>query len=366
MNIYLDNAAATQLDPLVLGAMTPLLLNNYGSPFSHHQQGRDALAIIDFSKKTVARLLKASPEEIIFTSGATEADNIAILSAVKHEGIRHVVTTQLEHQAVLCTLKDLEKEGIIRVSYVRNDSSGNLDLDGLELILKTKPRSLITIMHTNNEIGTRYDIARIAALSEKYGALFHTDAAQTIGRYNFNLTRLKVHYLTGSGHKFHGPQGIGFIFIRKGLRAAQLVKGGEHGNVNIAGIAGMAKALEVAHGKLAEDQEYIWELKSKLLSQLQNRISDIRFNGNPTDKDQSLETILSVNFPSTRSYSGLTDYLDRSGIAVSGGKTSHVLEAIGIQVGYETIRFSFSKFNTPVEIDQLTDILVAVYNLQAA
>ena len=253
MKVYFDNAATTPLDPEVFTAMTPYLLGNFGNPSSHHSHGREARAALEFCRRTVAGLLNAHPEEIIFTSGGTEADNTAILSAVKSQYVNHVITTPFEHHAVLHTLTALQKTGEIKVSFIDHDSRGNLDLQHLEYLLQQHPRSLVSVMHANNEIGNLNDIETIGNLCEKYNALFHTDTVQTMGHYVHDLQKLKVHFLAASAHKFHGPKGVGFLYIRKGIKPAQLLHGGGQerklraGTENIPGIIGLTKALQIAY-----------------------------------------------------------------------------------------------------------------------
>ncbi|EHQ31185.1 cysteine desulfurase family protein [Mucilaginibacter paludis] len=378
MKIYLDNAATTPLEPQVFEAMTPFLLNHFGNPSSQHHHGREVKSAIEESRKIIAQQINALPEEIIFTSGGTEADNIAILSAVQFGAVKHVITTSMEHHAVLNTLEALRVKGDIQISFVKNDEKGNLDYAGLELLLRTKSRSLVSIMHANNEIGNINDIERIALLCEKYDALFHTDTVQTMGHYRFNLKQCKIHFLTASAHKFHGPKGIGFLYFRKGLKLTQLIKGGGQenslraGTENIAGIVGLASALKIANLHLKRDHDYILSIKRYLKKRLVDVIPDIKFNGNSSDDDQSLYTVLSVNFPYCCAYPDLLRHLDQSGISVSGGSAcskgaaSHVLEAVGIPVQYDTVRFSFSKLNTLQEIDYVIQVLSSIYQTVAA
>ena len=214
MKVYLDNAATTPLDKRVFEAMTPYLLNHFGNPSSHHHVGRETKLAIETCRATIAGLLNALPEEIIFTSGGTEADNTAILSAVKGSGIRHVITSRFEHHAVLHTLNALQNSGDIFIDYIKHDIKGNLDLKHLEYLLQTSPRSLVSVMHANNDIGNLNDIQQIGEICEKYNALFHTDTVQTIAHYRHDLKKLKVHFLAASAHKFHGPKGVGFLYCR--------------------------------------------------------------------------------------------------------------------------------------------------------
>ncbi len=376
MKVYLDNAATTPLDKEVFEAMTPYLLNHFGNPSSHHQHGREAKAAIENCRATIAGLLNALPEEIIFTSGGTEADNMAILSAVKNGGIKHVITTAFEHHAVLHTLTALQNSGDIKISYIAHDKTGSLDLGHLEYLLAISPRSLVSVMHANNEIGNLNDIEQIGEICEKYNALFHTDTVQTIGHYRHDLTKLKVHFLAASAHKFHGPKGIGFLYCRKGVGLTQLIHGGGQeakrraGTENIPGIIGLTKALQIAFEHLDGHRQYIQSLKSQMIARLTASLPGVRFNGNSAKADNSLYTVLSVNIPSTGI--DLLRCLDEQQISVSGGSacssgsSSHVLKALGGDLGRDTIRFSFSKFNTLQEIDYVAEKLAAVYQLIAA
>ncbi|AMR33359.1 cysteine desulfurase [Mucilaginibacter sp. PAMC 26640] len=375
MNIYLDNAATTPLDPQVLEAMNPYLLTYFGNPSSKHGPGRAAKIALEGCRKKIADLLNARPEEIIFTSGGTEATNIAIASAVTCDRINHVITTAFEHPAVLQTLKSLSNQYHTRVSVIKYDEKGNLDLKHLEYLLINNTNSLVSVMQANNEIGNLNDIEAIGNLCEKYRALFHTDTVQTIGHYRHNLNSLKAHYLTASAHKFHGPKGVGFLYCRTGQRLNRLIHGGGQegglraGTENIPGIVGMTRALEIACNELAHDSIYIGNLKSHLIHSLISSIPDLSFNGNCADAN-SLYTVLSVCFPSAGA--DLMTYLDAEGISVSGGSAcsggapSHVLKALGTDLSRTTIRFSFSKFNTIAELDLVVAKLAAVYQLVAA
>jgi len=376
MKVYLDNAATTPLDKEVFDAMTPYLLNHFGNPSSHHQQGREAKAAIEASRRTIAGLLNALPEEIIFTSGGTEADNTAILSAVKGAGIRHVITTRFEHHAVLHTLTALKNSGDIFISYIEHDTNGTLNLSHLEYLLQTSPRSLVSVMHANNEIGNLNDIEQIGDICEKYDALFHTDTVQTVGHYRHDLKKLKIHFLAASAHKFHGPKGVGFLYCRKGVALTQLLHGGGQerklraGTENIPGIIGLTKALQIAYQSIDEHREYIQNLKNYLVERLTETLPDIQFNGNSAITDKSLYTVLSVSVPVIGT--DLLRCLDEQQIAVSGGSAcssgsaSHVLNALGVDPGRDTIRFSFSKFNTLPEIDYVVEKLASVYQSIAA
>jgi len=375
MKIYLDNAATTPLDPAVLDAMTPYLLEHFGNPSSQHQYGRKARSVIEDCRSSIAAHLNCLPEEIIFTSGGTEADNIALVSAVTLGRVDHVITTPFEHQAVLQTLKSLAKSHHVRTSFLQHDNRGNLDLDHLHYLLRTNTRNLVSVMHANNEIGNLNDIEQIAETTRHFKALFHTDTVQTMGHYNYNLATLPVHFLAASAHKFHGPKGVGFLYCRKGTQLTRLIHGGGQernlraGTENIPGIVGLATALDLAYQNLAKDQRYIQALKDRLIQQLQSLLPEVQFNGNSAVAEQSLYTVLSVNFSNQQL--DLLRALDEQGIAVSGGSAcsggaaSHVLRAIGVVNG-NTIRFSFSKFNTPEQIDRAAFVLAGICELVAA
>jgi len=378
MRVYLDNAATTPLDKEVFTAMTPYLLDHFGNPSSLHEHGRQVKNAIETARATIAGLLNAHPEEIIFTSGGTEADNTAILTAVKGEGITHIITTRFEHHAVLHTLDALQQKDDIKVSFIDADQYGNLNLNHLEILLATNPRSLVSVMHANNEVGNLSDIEAIGDLCEKYNALFHTDTVQTIGHYRHDLKKLKVHFLAASAHKFHGPKGVGFIYCRKGIKLVQLIHGGGQearlraGTENIHGIIGLAKALEIAYQHIDEHQQYIQGLKSYMINQLVDLIPCITFNGNSVSANKSLYTVLSVSLPSPVFARSLLECLDGEGISVSGGSAcsaggeSHVLKALRVDPSKDTIRFSFSKLNTLQEIDYVIEKLANIYTLEAA
>ncbi|MCJ8209138.1 cysteine desulfurase [Mucilaginibacter sp. RS28] len=376
MKVYLDNAATTPLDKEVFAAMTPYLLEYYGNPSSHHAHGRAARAAIEEARRTIAAHLNASPEEIIFTSGGTEADNTAIISAIYENGVKRVITTPFEHHAVLHTLQEQQKKGSIELEYIRHDERGNLDLDHLEHLLAEEKPTLVSVMHANNEVGNLNDIEQIGKLCKTYSALFHSDTVQTMGHYRFDLQKLNVDFLAASAHKFHGPKGVGFLFCRKGIKQARLLQGGGQerslraGTENIHGIIGLAKALEIACCHLDEHQQHVVKIKESLIGQLTQLFPDVSFNGNSGLLDRSLYTVLNVSLPA--SGVSLLGHLDEEGIAASGGSAcstgyrSHVLTALKADPSREHIRFSFSKYNTLTEIDYLVETLIALYQEIAA
>jgi len=364
LNIYLDNAATTPLDKEVMKVMIEVMESQFGNPSSIHAQGREARTIVEKARRTVAKLLHASPAEIFFTSGGTEADNMAIRCGIMDNQIKHAITSPIEHHAVLHTLEALEKSGVIKLSYVRVDSKGNVDLGHLEELLQANERSFVSLMHANNEIGTLTDIQKAGEICEKYQAVFHCDTVQTMGHYRFNLQELNVHFITCAAHKLHGPKGAGFLYISPNIKINPLIFGGSQernmrgGTENIYGIAGLAKALEMAYAEIDQKQQYIQGLKSYMMQQLQDKIPGITFNGE-TDPQKSLYTVLNVSFPPTDMADMLLFNLDIAGISVSGGSAcssgtnigSHVLEGIGADPARPAVRFSYSKYNTKEEID---------------
>ncbi len=364
MRVYLDNAATTQIDPEVLKEVYRVMENSYGNPSSIHSYGREARTVVEKARKTIAILLHASPSEIFFTSGGTEADNMAIRCAVTDLGIRHAITSQLEHHAVLHTLKALEKAGAIKLSFVEADENGNINLNHLEKLLQENERSLVSLMHANNEIATLTDIEKVGILCEQYHAVFHTDTVQTMGHYPHDVSKLKVHFLVGAAHKLHGPKGVGFIYINHKIKINPLIFGGSQernmrgGTENIYGIAGFAKALQLAYAEMETHKNHILGLKTYMVQQLLDAIPDVRFNGE-TGSEKSLYTVLNVSFPEMEMAEMLLFSLDIAGISASGGSAcssgtdigSHVLTGIGANPLRPAIRFSFSKYNTREEID---------------
>ncbi|WP_151086219.1 cysteine desulfurase family protein [Hymenobacter baengnokdamensis] len=375
MHVYLDNAATTPLDPEVLDAMLPYLSQHYGNPSSLHGPGRQVRSAIEVARKTVAQLINAAPSEITFTSGGTEADNYAIFGSVRTLGLRHAITSPLEHHAVLHPLQALAKNGETELSYLRHDAQGRLDLGQLEELLATHPRSLVSLMHGNNELGNLNDISEIGDICARHDAVFHTDTVQTMGHYRHDVQQLKNHFLVGSAHKFHGPKGVGFLYRRGGLEVGPLIHGGAQernvrsGTENVYGIVGLAKALEIACRDMAAHQYYIQRLKDRLIGRLQAGIADVQFNGLSAAADQSLYTVLSVSLPPSSISEMLLFSLDINKIAASGGSActsgaqlgSHVLEALGGDANRATVRLSMSKLNTEEEIDYAAAQLVKLY-----
>jgi cysteine desulfurase len=364
MRVYLDNAATTPLAPEVLEVMIPILSNEFGNPSSTHYYGRQAKASIETSRRKIAKLLNCQPSEIIFTSGGTEADNMALYSSVHQMGVKHIITSSIEHHAVGHTAEAIEKEGLARISYVKLDSKGNVDLADLEQLLQTEDKTLVSLMHANNEISTLLPLQKVSQLCRKYDALFHSDTVQTMGHYPFDLQELDIDFITGAGHKFHGPKGIGFLYINKKAKAEALIHGGAQerglrgGTENIYGIVGIAKALELAYEDVAGHQNHVQGLKSYMIDQLNSIFDDIYIHGE-SNPEKSLYTVLNVCFPKTDKTGMLLFTLDLKGVACSGGsacssgaaKGSHVLEGINADPNRPNVRFSFSRYTTKEEID---------------
>lgn len=366
--IYLDNAATTPLLPEVKEAMLPYLNGIFGNPSSTHSFGREAKSAIELARKNIALILHASPGEIYFTSGGTEANNMAINMAVDNLNIDTLITSPIEHHSVLHTAEALKNK--VNLKYVKLKANGAIDLEDLEKLLSENPSSLISLMHANNEIGNLLPIKKVSRLAEKYGAFFHSDAVQTAGHYKINKEAIgSIHFLSASAHKFHGPKGVGFLFIRHGLRLKPFIKGGPQerelraGTENVAGIAGMAKALELANKHYETRINHITKIKASFIQKLKKSFPGIRING--LEKEHSLYSILNVSFPKHEIGDMLSFSLDVNGIAVSSGSAcasgandvSHVIAAIGNDDGRPTIRFSFGFLNTLDELERTAEVL---------
>jgi cysteine desulfurase len=364
MRVYFDNAATTALDPEVLKEMYKVMEGQFGNPSSIHSHGREVRTLIERSRKTIAGLLHTSPAEIFFTSGGTEADNTAIRCGIVDHKLTHAITTKLEHHAVVHTLQAMEKAGVIKLSYADVDSKGNVDYDHLETLLKTNDRSFVSLMHANNELGTLTDIERVGELCEAYNAMYHSDTVQTVGHYKHDLSKLKLNFMVCAAHKLHGPKGIGFLHINHKVKINPMIYGGSQernmrgGTENVYGIAGLAKALEMAYADMDAHQNYIQGLKSYMKAQLEQNVPGVNFNGE-TDPGKSLYTVLNASFPEMEMADMLLFNLDIAGISASGGSAcssgtdigSHVLTAIGANPNRPSVRFSFSKYNTKDEVD---------------
>jgi cysteine desulfurase len=369
--IYLDNAATTALDPLVLEAMLPYMTTVVGNPSSIHGHGRAVRSAVEKARKTVASLLNCATSEIFFTSGGTEADNTAIISTVQSQGIKRVISTKIEHHAVLHTLEFLAASGAIELLFLELDAQGGVALNQLEGLLKDQPRTLVSLMHANNEIGNLIDLQKVSAICNEHNAIFHSDTVQTMGQLKHNLEELKMDFVVGAGHKFHGPKGIGFLYKNGRTAIKPYVHGGAQernmrgGTENVYGIIGLAKALELAYESLDQDQAHILALKKYLKKGLLEAIPDTHFNGLSGVENQSIAKVLSVSFPSIEAADMLLFNLDIHKISASGGSActsgtnigSHVLEGIGTDQQRPAIRFSFSKYNTFQELDQVIGVM---------
>lgn len=375
MRIYLDNAATTPLNREVFLAMEPYFFENFGNPSSAHHHGRGAKVAIAQARGIIADLLNASPDEILFTSGGSEADNTAILSGIRSNGIRLAITSAFEHHAVLHTLQALEKNGEIRIVYLQHDAQGNLSLPHLAQLLSTNERAFVSLMHGNNEIGNLNDLYAIAELCKRYDAVFHSDTVQSMGQYSYDTRLLDVDFLVGSAHKFHGPKGVGFLYRNASQALFPLINGGSQeqkqraGTENVTGIVGLAKALEIAFRNREISTQHLIRLKQRLIFKLRERIPEVAFNGNSANIELSLNSVLSVSLPEPATGIDLLSYLDQHQISVSGGSAcnshsgggSHVLSALGNNYGRSTVRFSFSRYNTDEEIDFTVEKLAKCY-----
>lgn len=364
MRVYLDNAATTPIAPEVVEAMLPVLKDGFGNPSSTHFFGRQTKALIETSRRTVSKLLNCQASEIIFTSGGTEADNMALYSSVNQLGVKHIITSSIEHHAIGHTAEAIQKAGLARISYVKIDENGTVDLADLERLLDTEDKTLVSLMHANNEIATLLPISEVSALCRKFNAYFHSDTVQTMGHYAFDLKELDIDFITCAAHKFHGPKGIGFLYVNKNVKAEALIHGGAQerglrgGTENVYGIVGLAKAMELAYDDLEAHHQHVQGLKSYMIDKLKAIFSDISFHGQ-TEPAKALYTVLNVCFPRTEKAGMLLFTLDLKGVAVSGGsacssgaaKGSHVLEGINADMSRPNVRFSFSRFTTKEEID---------------
>jgi cysteine desulfurase len=367
--IYFDNAATTPIEPLVLQEMMPYLSTNFGNPSSIYSYGRENRLAIEKARKSVASILKAQPAEIFFTSGGTESSNTAIFNAVRALGCKRIITSPIEHHATLHTVEFLSKNGEASLEFVSLLPNGHIDMKDLENKLEaSSTKTLVTLMHANNEIGNLTDINAVGELCKKHHAIFHADTVQTVGHFPLDLSATHVDFITGAGHKFHGPKGIGILYISQRNKINPFIHGGGQernmraGTENIYGIIGFSKALELANERHDEDKSYILALKKYMKQRLHETIPGVVFNGDPDG--ESLYTVLSVGFPHTEKSEMLLFNLDINHICVSGGSAcssganqgSHVINAL-TKEKQSTVRFSFSKFNTKEEIDKVISSL---------
>lgn len=378
MKVYFDNAATTPLDKEVLNEMLPYMTEHFGNPSSIHSFGRKTRAAIEGARKMVAKSLNVSPSEIFFTSGGTEADNMAIRCTIHDLGIKHAITSRIEHHAVLHTLEELEKEGVIKLSFVNLTTIGHVDLVHLEELLKENGRTLVSLMHANNEIGNLLPLKEVGEICSTYNAIFHSDTVQTMGHYEMDLQKIKIHFVTCAAHKFHGPKGVGFLYVSSSVKIHPMIYGGGQernmrgGTENLYGIIGLAKALEIALRDMDDHQKHITGIKNYMVEKLKAEIPVIEFNG--ACQDNCLYTVLNVRFPYTENAEMLLFNLDIAGIAASGGSActsgsdigSHVLRGIGSDVTRPSVRFSFSKYNTKEEVDYTVSKLKELFSVNVS
>lgn len=373
--IYFDNAATTEIDPLVLSSINVVMKENYGNPSSTHSFGRSSRAIIEKARKKVAEKFNVNSSEIFFTSGGTESDNMVLISAVRDLNVQTIVTTKIEHHAVLNVVKYLEKTYSTKIIYLNLNEYGGINYNDLEkVLLSNNSKKLVSLMHVNNEIGTVLDIQKVGDICKKYKSLFHSDTVQSIGRYKIDLSSLNIDFIVGSAHKFHGPKGIGFLYVNKNSDIDPIIIGGKQerglraGTESVHNICGLETALNLAYQNLEKDKDHIMTLKNHFISELKSKIPAIKFNANCDDLKSNTYTLLNVCLPISKEKSVLLEFnLDIKGIACSRGsacqsgslKGSHVLKEILNDSDLEkpSIRFSFSKFNTINEVDKVVESL---------
>ncbi len=368
--IYFDNAATTSMDPIVLEAMMPYFTEKFGNPSSIYSYGRETRMAVESARKSVAKLLNANPAEIFFTSGGTESSNMAIHAAIRDLGCKHIISSKIEHHAVTHTVEHLDNLDAVKVSYVKLLPDGHVDIEDLEkLLAASEEKTLVSLMHANNEIGNILDLHAVGELCKLYNAIFHSDTVQTVGHFPIDLRNTPVHFITGAAHKFHGPKGVGIIYINENIRIKPFVHGGGQernmraGTENIYGIVGFAKALEIAMANYETDSAYIGTLKYYMHEQLKKHIPGVGFNGDTLGR--SLYTVLSASFPKTEKSEMILFNLDINNICASGGSActsgadqgSHVIRSINNNPNQLTVRFSFSKHNTKAEVDAVVEKL---------
>ena len=377
MKVYFDNAATTPLHPEVIKELSHFMVSNFGNPSSSHQFGRHAKNLVESARKSIAKHLKCAPNEIIFTAGGTEADNLILQNAVANLGVKRIISSTIEHHAVLHMIDALKIAYNTEVSYVNLTENGAVDLTHLESLLKdTTQKTLVSLMYINNEIANLLPLKTVADLCKSYDAYFHSDTVQAIAHYDINLEEIPVDFIVASAHKFHGPKGVGFAFMRKNHGIKPLLIGGEQehgaraGTENTHSIAGMALAFDLAMKELEKDHDYVSHLKNYFVEKLKEISSEVQFNGLSADLKNSSYVTLSVRF--SKEIPMLLFKLDLKGIAASGGsacqsgssKGSHVLQAIlsSAEAQKSSVRFSFSKFNTLAEVDYTILILKTLLN----
>jgi cysteine desulfurase len=367
--IYLDNAATTPLDSEVIEAMLPVMAEHFGNPSSSHAHGRKVKSTIEECRSKIASLLHCKPSEIFFTSGGTEADNIALRCSIESLGIKHLITSSIEHHAVLHTAEELYESGKVELHLVNILPNGHIDLKHLSELLTQFPGALVSLMHANNEIGNLLDVDAVGTMVRNANGYFHCDTVQTMGHFPFNLEESKIDFLCAAAHKFNGPKGVGFLYINKRVRIKPLITGGAQeremrgGTENVYGIVGLTKALEISYRDIEKKKTHITHLKSEMIRLLQQEIPGIEFNGDYNG--ECLYTVLSTSFPPNNAGNMLLFNLDIAGISASGGSAcssgavggSHVINTIKPNTDRTTVRFSFGKYNTLEDIQKTVETL---------
>jgi cysteine desulfurase len=363
--VYFDNAATTPISEEVINAMIPVLRGQFGNPSSIHAEGRGVRTILEAARKTVAQCIGASTGEIFFTSGGTESNNMAIKCAVRDLGVTRIISSPTEHHCGTHAIEAVQQHQGVEVAWLQVDTLGRIDLGALEQALQecADQNTLVTLMHANNEIGTMIDLGRVSALCAQYGAFLHSDTVQTVGHFPINVQQTPIHFISGAAHKFHGPKGVGFIYINGTTAVKPFIDGGAQernmrgGTENVYGIVGLAKALELACNEMETRAHKIRTVRDYMRQRVEETFDDIRFNGDL--EGESLYTVLSVSFPPSPKNELMLFNMDIAGISVSGGsacssgaeKGSHVLESIQADPERKSIRFSFSHYNTKEEVD---------------
>ena len=377
MNVYFDNAATTPISKKVLDKMIPYMEDGFGNPSSIHKRGREIKSVIEKSRSKVADILSCEPGEIFFTSGGTEADNMFIINTVLEKKIDTVITSKVEHHAVLHCCDYLNKTQNINIKYVSINDNGEVDLDDLEKITSNNKNSLVSLMHGNNEIGNINDLKAISKICEKNNVIFHSDTVQTVGHYAIDLNKINIQGIVGSAHKFHGPKGIGFLYLNNKHKISPFIHGGAQernmrgGTENVYGIVGLSEALTLAYENMATHKEKIIALKSHMIESLKQKVKGVKFNGLSSDLDNSLYTVLNASIPNVDDQQMFLFNLDINNIAASAGSAcssgsdsgSHVLKEIKTDEGFVNVRFSFSKYNSIEEVDYVINKIVEITNL---
>ena len=370
--IYLDNASTTKVNAEVLEVIAYSMKSIYGNPSSTHTLGRKAKVAIETSRNSIAKIMGCKPKNIIFTSGGTEADNAIIFNAVNNLKVERIISSPIEHHAVLDTIKKIEQDKQAEVIWLEVDKNGSIDLEELEELLEDNKPTFVSLMHVNNEIGNVLDLEKAGLICKKYNAIFHSDTTQGITRFNYDLKNANVDFICASAHKFGGTKGVGFIYKRDGVSFTKHILGGEQerdfraGTENIYGIIGMQKALEIASANRVENEKHILKLKSHLINSLKTEVEGISFNGLAEDFERSVSTIINIKLPVSSINKMLVFQFDLKGISISEGSAcsagnnlgSHVLKELypNTDIG-SNIRISFSKDNTLEEVDSFISIL---------